>query len=170
MTNPEPGPPIPPPHVPQHPAGPPLQGQPYGAQPYGGQPYSGQPYGQPAGPPPLPPNPRPKKSIGRRIVLGVIALGLVIIGVLAWKAAQHSPDAAKVGDCVSRVGTNDIKIVSCTDSTAAFKVVGKVNNQTEAAFQISTGSICKPFPAAKSAFWKGKVGSTGYVLCLGPVK
>jgi hypothetical protein len=23
-------------------------------------------------------------------------------------------------------------------------------------------------PAATSAFWKGKVGSNGYVLCLGP--
>ncbi|MGI8332466.1 LppU/SCO3897 family protein [Actinomadura scrupuli] len=147
---PEPGHPLPPPNVPPPPAVP--------------------PYGPPAGPLPGAPAARPKNSLAGKITLGVIAVALVVIGVLAWKESHSSPDAAKVGDCVARSGANDIKIVSCTDSTAAYKVVGKVENQTEPAFRISTGRICKPFPAAKSAFWKGKVGSTGYVLCLGPVK
>jgi hypothetical protein len=60
--------------------------------------------------------------------------------------------------------------VKCTDAKAAYKVVGKVTNQSQVAFNISSARICKPYPGATSAFWKGKVGKSGYVLCLGPVK
>jgi hypothetical protein len=147
---PEPGHPLPPPNVPPPPAGPPS--------------------GPPAGPPPGAPAARPKNSLASKITLSVIAVVLAVVGVLAWNESHGSPDAANLGDCVSRSGANDIKVVSCTDSKAAYTVVGKVLNQTEPAFQISTGRICKPFPTAKSAFWKGKVGSTGYVLCLGSVR
>jgi hypothetical protein len=100
----------------------------------------------------------------------ILVVVVVVIGVLAWQSQRSSPDAAVVGDCVSHGSGDDIKVVACTDATAAFKVVGKVQNKTQTDFNLSSESICKPFPGVQSAFWKGKVGSTGYILCLAPAK
>ena len=99
------------------------------------------------------------------IVSALVFVG-VYIGTQREKAAN--PDNASVGGCVAKSGADDIKTVSCSDGQAAFTVVGKVENKTQADVGLDSGGICKPFPTAKSAFWKGKIGQKGYVLCLAP--
>jgi hypothetical protein len=118
---------------------------------------------------PAPTQPRRRKT-GSMIVLALVVLGIGALVAVGWMAGKSSPDKAAVGDCVARDGADSIKIVSCTDSKSAYEVVGKVPDKTQVQFSISSRSICKAFPKAKTAYWKGEAGGKGYVLCLGPVK
>jgi hypothetical protein len=172
VTGPEYNPPRPP--GPPY-GGPPQQaGGPYpaaGPYPPGPQypPGPGQPAGGYPSYPPAPP--APQKHTGRRVVAGLFLLVLaVVIIVVAVKARQGNPDSAVVGDCIHHGSGDNVKVVDCNDASAAYKVVGKVENKTQPQFDLSSDTICKPFPGAESAFWKGKVGSTGYVLCLARIK
>ncbi|MBW8482302.1 LppU/SCO3897 family protein [Actinomadura parmotrematis] len=119
-----------------------------------------------------PPPPAPaKRSSGRRwlVVLAVIVVligGLVALG--AW-ASQGSPDSAKAGDCVARPGADDLKVVKCTDASAAFKVLGRVDDKYKYQFDQDSKTLCAPYQGTRSAFWRGESGKQGYVLCLGPV-
>jgi hypothetical protein len=186
-----PGQPGPPPGSPGQ-YGPP-QGQ-FGSGPQGQYgPPQGQfgpgPQGQfgPAGPqgqvgtaPGYPPQPAPKKRGRARIIVGVVALvvvaGVVIAGVIS---SRSNPSNAKVGDCLkgsevtstAAQDAGDVKIVDCTSADAKFKVVGKVDNKTKAQFT-TDDTICQPYvqAGATTALWGGKSGSTGFVLCLGPVR
>lgn len=122
--------------------------------------------------PAVPPQGTPSKGrekIVRKIVLAVLLFLVAGIMIMAWNAQKSSPDAATTGDCVSRDG-DDVKVVSCTDASAAYKVVGRVENQTQIQFSINSGKICGRFPDAKSGYWKGETGKPGYVLCLAPAK
>ncbi len=173
MTAPEYNPPPQNAPYPPGPGGP--QGQPGGPQ-YGMPPgppqgqYGGMPPGPPQGQYGMPPAPPQKNLKKRRIISLTILAILVIVGIVfGIKAAKSNPDAAKPGDCVSRGSAEDIKVVDCAGTKAAYKVVGKVEDKTQVQFDLSTASICKPFTGAKSAFWKGKVGEAGYVLCLAPI-
>ncbi|MEU8120554.1 hypothetical protein AB0C21_17740 [Spirillospora sp. NPDC049024] len=125
-------------------------------------PTSGQPYQYQ---PPVPP--RARKGRAAKRIAGLVFL-LAIVGalVLVRIATKNAPESAKAGDCVARDG-DSVKVVRCTDSNAAFKVVGKVENKTQVQFSVGSSTICRPFPGATSAFWKGEVGGEGYVLCLG---
>jgi hypothetical protein len=163
----DPGPPPPPPSVPQSPA-PGVPGQ---------QGVPGQPpqYGAPA-PQYGAPAPAPSKagSVGKSILTRIIVavVGLAVISGIGygWKVFKgESPDLAKVGDCMAGTGADNLKVIKCTDAKATYKVVGKVDGKSEVAFNTDR-SICQPFQGADSAFWKGKKGSTGYVLCLAPAK
>jgi hypothetical protein len=115
---------------------------------------------------------RRKQTRRQRVALIVLLLVGGLIALAAYIGTQHQraadPDNASVGDCMARSGSTDMKRVSCTDGSAAFVVAGKVENKTEADLGISSGDICKPFPAAKSAFWRGEIGKKGYILCLAP--
>lgn len=154
----------------QPPTGPYPPGPQYqpGQYPPGSPPPGGGAYPPPGGayPPPAP----PKKSGAGRVIGGivgaVIVIGIIIAAVVSQKG---NPDSAKVGDCIHHGSGDEVKVVSCTDSSAGYKVVGKVEDKTQTQFDISSDSICKPFQGAESAFWKGKVGKTGYVLCLAPL-
>jgi hypothetical protein len=105
-----------------------------------------------------------------RIVGGLVVLA-VISGIgYGWKVFKGTdPDLAKVGDCMSGTNENNLKVIKCTDPKVTFKVVGKVDDKSESAFNTDR-SICEAFPGADSAFWKGKKGGSGYVLCLAPAK
>jgi hypothetical protein len=154
--------------------------QQYGApQQYGGPQQYGAPqqYGpptQPGTPPPAygPPAQPPKRNMGRRRIIALVVLVLVLggIGIAAYSSSKSSPDAAKVGDCVSKTGDNSVKTVSCGDGSATYKVVGKVEHKTQVDLSLNSESICKPFPTAQSAYWRGEVGKEGYILCLAPLK
>lgn len=121
--------------------------------------------------PPMAPPPQARNMRRRRIIALVVLVVVVAgIGILAWSSSKSSPDAAGVNDCVSKSGTDSVKKVSCTDAAAAFRVVGKVEHKTQVDVSLSSGAICKPFPTATSAYWRGEVGKPGYVLCLAPVK
>jgi hypothetical protein len=74
-----------------------------------------------------------------------------------------------VNDCLSGANADNLKVVACTDASAKFKVLGKVDGKTKIEAETNGGELCKSFTGAESFFWKGPVGGTGYVLCLGPI-
>lgn len=121
--------------------------------------------------PPAGPAPQPARSGGgmrRRIITIVVAL--VVLGGIAAVGAYLNRDAAskaKVGDCVTQEGANDLKVVECGDASADFKVVGRVEDKTQS--EASLGA-CEPFADAESAYWEGESGKKGLVLCLAPAK
>jgi hypothetical protein len=144
-------------------ARPPYQG----GAPYQGAPQPNAPYqGAPATPQP------PARNTRRRRIIALIVLVLVVgvIAAVALTAKDSSPDSAKVNDCVSKPENNSVKVVGCGDSSAAFRVAGKVEHKTQVDVSLNSAAICKPFPAATNVYWKGEVGKPGYVLCLAPVK
>jgi hypothetical protein len=129
----------------------------------------GGPGGQlPVGPAPVPAAmpgqaaPAPKK---RRRWVGLVILAVIVVGVFgsALYFTRNAPKGAKVGDCVHQNGTDSVEIIACNDPNATYKVVGRVENQT----QIDAGiSSCDAFDNATQVFWEGQDGGTGYVLCL----
>lgn len=163
MTGPEYSPP-PGPQYPQNPQ--------YSQNPQYAQYAPGPQYAPPVAPgaPAVPYAVPPQKNMRRRRVVALVVLVIVVGGIslLAWQAAKSSPDAAGVGDCVSKGSAEDIKVVNCTSASAAYKVLGKVEHKTQADFELSSKTICAPFAGAQNAFWKGEIGKPGYVLCLGP--
>ena len=129
-----------------------------------------------SGNPPVTPAPAPAKGGGKgaigRIVGIVVVVLVLFVGGIIWRTVTGAPSTAKVGDCVSGSvsNANETKVVDCTDAKATGKVVGKVEDKTEAEFQSNTEEICKPYPTAETAFWEGNSGKKGYVLCLAPAK
>jgi hypothetical protein len=118
---------------------------------------------------PAPQAPKKSNGIVKRIIGAVVVFAVIGLGGLAWKYLSGNPDTANVGDCLIDGSANAMKTVKCDDATAAHKVVGKIDGKTEAEFTASSNP-CTAYPTAESAFWKGKKGSTGYILCLEPVK
>jgi hypothetical protein len=107
-----------------------------------------------------------RRQIVALVVLLVVA-GLVFGGV--WLGTRHNASTAKVGDCVDQTGTGAVSVVACTDPTADFGVVGRVENKTE----VDAGlGACDPYvdQGAETFYWAGQPGKTGYVLCLAKAK
>ncbi|MBY8872108.1 hypothetical protein K7640_09680 [Micromonospora sp. PLK6-60] len=140
-------------------------------------PYPGQPEPAVPGPPPA----EPKKSAGRKVlsilgvILAVIAFGAIKFGIKSFANRDQTADA-KVGDCLAELpemvgdkqeDADDAKVVECTSTDAAYNVVGRVENQTEA--QAASGEGCEKYVkegADYYVFSNIKQGGTGYVLCL----
>jgi hypothetical protein len=114
--------------------------------------------------------PQKKRRIGLRIVLPIVVVIVVVVIGFVSRLLSHDPNTAKVGDCLSGTSAENLKTVKCTDAKAQYKVVGKVNGKSQSDFNAGSADICKPFPSAESAFWKGERGGKGYILCLGPNK
>ncbi|MGI8330014.1 LppU/SCO3897 family protein [Actinomadura scrupuli] len=147
---------------------PPPPGAPNPAPGQQGAPGQPPQYGAPA------PAPSKAASVGKsiltRIVVAVVGLAVVAGVGYGWKVFKgEDPDLAKVGDCMAGTNADNLKVTKCTDAKATYKVVGKVEDKSESAFNTDR-SICAPFKDADSAFWKGEKGSNGYVLCLAPTK
>ena len=120
----------------------------------------------------------PKRHVGKRLLItGGIVVALIIAGVVSSKLSD-STDNAKVGDCVKDVPSNstvkgdNMKTVKCTDPTAKYKVVGKVEHVSRVSVSLGNSlgnSVCKAYPTATGTYWRGKEdGMDGYVLCLAP--
>ncbi len=158
--------------------------QPYPSDQFGQQGGSPPPGGQPGGfPPPqdggfqppqggFPPGPAPqpprrsgggRRLITRLVIIAVVIGGLIALGIYFNRDAASS---AKVGDCVTQEGSNELKVVKCDDAGADFKVVGRVEDKTRAEASLNA---CDSFPDAQQVYWEGKQGEKGLVLCLGPV-
>jgi hypothetical protein len=158
-------------------------GQQGGFPPPGGQPGGFPPPAQAGGfPPPqdgglppqqggFPPGPAPqpprrsgggRRLITRFVIIAVVIGGLVALGIYLNRDAASS---AKVGDCVTQEGNNELKVVKCDDASADFKVVGRVENKTRVEASLNA---CDAFPDAQQAYWEGKQGEKGLVLCLAP--
>jgi hypothetical protein len=105
---------------------------------------------------------------GKRRQIVALVVFLVVVAVAfggIWLGTRHSASTATVGDCVHQTGTDAVTVVACTDPTADFKVVGRVENKT----QVDAGlSACDPYvdQGAETFYWAGQPGKTGYVLCL----
>jgi hypothetical protein len=101
-------------------------------------------------------------------VLSIVGIGVVLLIGLVARQVTGDPDTAAVGECLSGATADDLKVVECADSTAEYKVVGKVDDKTQTEANLNGGQICRPFTGAERIFWKGEQGGSGYVLCLAP--
>ncbi|MCZ7376855.1 LppU/SCO3897 family protein [Micromonospora sp. WMMC250] len=129
--------------------------------------------------------PEAEKSGGKK-ALGIIGaiLAVVVIAGLKFGIAsaignyfnKDETADAKVGDCIAELpevtGTQQeevdgAKVVSCTSTDAAYTVVGRVNDQSQA--QAQAGTACDQFFKEGEegyVFSSIEPGKTGYVLCL----
>src|SRR5512142_394725 len=174
MTTPQP--PINPPAEPAY--GPQTVGQPgYPQQPVGQPGYPQPPMGQPGFPQPpmgqpgFPPMAEPKrKSSAKRALIYVVGLVvLVAVGMGVTQFLNRSkPSTAKVGECLSGSKAEDLKQIKCDDPKATYKIVGKIDSITEAAFQ-TRQDPCAAYPTADTGYWEGEQGKVGYALCLEPL-
>jgi hypothetical protein len=100
-----------------------------------GQPMPGGPVPMPAAvpAPPMLGTPAPVPSRRRRQVVSLTILIVLVaaLGGAIWYFNRNSPDGAKVGDCVRSTGSDSVAVIACTDPAAQYKVVGRVENQTE---------------------------------------
>ncbi|MEU8208468.1 hypothetical protein AB0B85_04610 [Micromonospora sp. NPDC049044] len=129
--------------------------------------------------------PEVKKS-GATKILGIVGAVLAVVvvaglkfGVVSAIANVVNKDetaAAKAGDCIAELpevtGTKqekvtDARIVECSSTEAAYNVVGRVNDQTEA--QARADTACEQYfkPEEEGYIYSSILpGKTGYVLCL----
>jgi hypothetical protein len=146
------------------PVPPPVPGQGMGPAPEGMGPA-------PEGMGPAPKAPSKSSGLVKRIIGILVVAAVVGLGGLAWKYMTGAPETAKVGDCLAGNSEKDLKTVKCDDAKAQHKVVGKLEDKTEAEFDAASDTNpCTAFPTAESAFWEGKKGGKGYILCLEPIK
>ena len=102
----------------------------------------------------------------QKIVLSVFLVLVVGLFGAIWLATRHKPSTAKAGDCVRTTGEDSVETVACTDPSAQYTVVGRVEDQTQTQ---ATLSSCDAFQGVEQVFWSGEQGGTGYVLCLAPL-
>jgi hypothetical protein len=83
-----------------------------------------------------------------------------------------SAGSADVGECLSGKSIDqsndkfqeaDLEVVECSDADAKYKVVGKVEDKTQAQ---ATDEVCRPFNGAEFVYWEGRANEKGTVLCL----
>lgn len=93
----------------------------------------------------------------------LIAIGaLIVVGVVT---SGGDPAEAKVGNCVDQTGSDKVKVVPCEDAKAEFKVIARVENQTQ--FDASVNACFRYRDQGPvTSFWEGEQDGTGYVLCL----
>jgi hypothetical protein len=108
------------------------------------------------------------RSKAKIILYAIIALVVVIGGIVAYVQSRSKPAAAAVGDCMVGQSADALKKIDCNDAKVEWKVVGRVEDKTEA--ESTVESTCKDWPDATTLFWQGKRGEKGFVLCLAPVK
>jgi hypothetical protein len=110
------------------------------------------------------------------IAVGVVVLLLVGcgIGAVVLYLGQEKPTTAATGDCLKGNGINpgtrktshvSLTVVSCGDTSAKYKVAGRVENQPESAANADS-RLCDPFAGTEFIYWQGVDGERGTVLCL----
>jgi hypothetical protein len=117
---------------------------------------------------PAPKQPSKGRGVAKRIIGALAVFAIIAVGGIVWRYLNGDPATANVGSCLIEAKAEDMKTVDCTDSKAAYKVVGKIEGKTEAEFTASDNP-CTAYATAESALW-GEEGSKGYILCLEPVK
>jgi len=137
------------------------------------------------GPPPGPQPTEPQKGnavvrwfkrqslFGKIRIVGVALILLVGVpyGLIVGSSA---PASADVGDCMNGQTAETLKIVECTDASAEWVVIGRLNEKVEADF---TDDSCAAFPQTEISYWeaqkrRGVAGLVqgdpkGFILCLG---
>nr|BFE59975.1 hypothetical protein GCM10020063_045010 [Dactylosporangium thailandense] len=115
---------------------------------------------------PLAPQPAKKGIKIPRLVISLIVL--VVLAGIGWYISRDAALNAKVGDCLHQKGANELAIVKCDSSDANFVVLGRVESKTES--EVDATDVCAQWADATSAYWEGKSGQKGTVLCLKPAK
>jgi hypothetical protein len=128
-------------------------------------------------PPNVDPVPEEKKStrvakiFGKRIVIYIVVAVVLGVGGLVYRQITGAPSTASVGDCMAGQSEDDLKVVECTEATAAWQVDTKVDDITEAAFNSDTELKLCTGSETTTAYWEGgSKGRAGYMLCLKPKK
>ncbi|PYC74425.1 hypothetical protein C7C45_05580 [Micromonospora arborensis] len=145
----------------------------------GSQPAESQPAGsQPAEQEAKKPGAKKALKIAGAVLVFVVVAGLKF-GVASAIGNYFNKDEtadAKAGDCIAELpevtGTEQekvdgAKVVECTSTDAAYSVVGRVNDQTEA--QANADTTCEQyFKEDEQGYIYSSIepGKTGYVLCL----
>lgn len=146
---------------PQDPGFPPPQ------QPPGDQ-YQGQQYPPDGAPPPE------KKKRGKLAIVGGVLIAIVVAVVVrvVIGSVLGGADNPEVGDCVNGAfNPDDIEVVDCGSSDAAWEVIGVHGDMSEADFDAivasqDTSTICTAFPEWENAIWFGDQGGDGEVFCV----
>ncbi|SEL04596.1 LppU/SCO3897 family protein [Streptacidiphilus jiangxiensis] len=103
------------------------------------------------------------KILGIRLVGSIVAFVVIGGGYAIYDHMSGGADTAKVGDCVSVSGSNsnpDLHVVSCSDSSANYKVV-EVKDGTDY-------NECQGVPGAVAGYSQsGGRYTSDVVLCLG---
>jgi len=107
-------------------------------------------------------------SVVARLIGAVVGVAVIAGGGFLLDHLTGAPSTAKAGDCVKVEGDTPT-VVECTAPEAEYQVVARLEDKTEVEFHISR-NICSGHPEAERAFWEGKKGGSGYVLCLKPHK
>jgi len=97
-----------------------------------------------------------------RLVISLVVL--VVLGGIGWYLSRDDALNAKVGDCLHQKGANDLSVVKCDSSDANFSVLGRISDKTEA--DADAAGVCDQWADSTNAYWEGKSGQKGTVLCL----
>jgi hypothetical protein len=99
----------------------------------------------------------------------VILFGVAILVLpFAVYLGLDEPNQADVGDCMAGKSASDLRIVSCGDAGAEWKVLGRLEGKTEAD---QTNEVCGAYPGTAASFYQdGRRFRKGFILCLGPAK
>ncbi len=134
--------------------------------------------GGPTAPDGLPPGVGPVQGGAARPLASKVikwgALGVVLVIVVVGVASavllgRSEPRRAEVGDCLAGQAAEEIEVVACDDSRAAYKIVGKIDSITQSDWD-AKDNACEAYPTAESSFWEGTEGKAGYALCLESVE
>ncbi|WP_432988435.1 LppU/SCO3897 family protein [Dactylosporangium sp. CA-233914] len=124
-------------------------------------PQEQSPLQQPAAPQPA------KKGIKvPRLVISLVVL--VVLGGIGWYLSRDDALNAKIGDCMHQTGPNDVSIVKCDSADADFTVLGRVEDKTQS--EVDTTGVCDQWADTTSAYWEGKSGQKGTILCMKGLK
>jgi hypothetical protein len=107
-----------------------------------------------------------------RAVVNAIGAVVVIaaIGGGVWYLNSTAAASAQVGECLSGTDADSLAQADCGSPEATFKVVGRIEDQTEIAADLNG---CSEFDTATTNYWQGSSGrganATGTLLCLEPL-
>ncbi|HEX4224225.1 MAG TPA: hypothetical protein VHZ97_17785, partial [Pseudonocardiaceae bacterium] len=128
------------------------------------------------------------RAIGKRLLIRLIIIVVAVIvgGIIALVNLHTDPGNASVGDCIANLpqgntsapqDASNAKKVDCTDSSAAYKVLGTVDDSTghDLDDQQSMARTCAQWPQTTYAFEETKTDqsgddTSGTVLCLVDIK
>jgi len=157
----------------QSPAGQPFPGQPFpGQQPPAGQ----QPWGAPQQPGGVPQQPggaqafgQPQQPAKKNKWLPIVLGAVLVIAVIGLVLSFLGGNSAQAGDCVNGEA-DEIGVVDCADSEAAFKVAGVLEDISQNELESDPTVCTDDWPESVAYAWEGTdpddadAEGTGYCL------
>jgi hypothetical protein len=100
----------------------------------------------------------------RQLVIWAVVVVVVLVGGYVYRHVTGDPTTAKVGSCMTGQSKDTIKVVGCSDATAQWTVVGKVDENSQPS-STKMDSDCAAYPTTAAEFWDEDNGDN-FVLCL----